>query len=41
MVATLMGGGPCVAYMKYVYDACEQFGPKETKINFTLKQKLS
>ncbi len=28
MVATLMGGGPCVAYMKYVYDACEQFGAK-------------
>ncbi len=28
MVATLMGGGPCVSYMKYVYDACEQFGAK-------------
>ena len=26
MVAALMGGGPCVAYMKYVFDACEQFG---------------
>ncbi len=28
MVATLMGGGPCVAYMKYVFDACEEFGAK-------------
>ena len=28
MVATLMGGGPCVAYMKYVYDACDEFGAK-------------
>ncbi|WP_293446166.1 carboxymuconolactone decarboxylase family protein [Persephonella sp.] len=28
MVATLMGGGPCVAYMKYVFDACDQFGAK-------------
>jgi len=26
MVATLMGGGPCVAYMKYVFDACNEFG---------------
>jgi AhpD family alkylhydroperoxidase len=28
MVATLMGGGPCVAYMKYVFDACDEFGAK-------------
>ncbi|RMD45638.1 MAG: carboxymuconolactone decarboxylase family protein [Aquificota bacterium] len=28
LVATLMGGGPCVAYMKYVYDACDEFGAK-------------
>jgi len=26
MVATLMGGGPCVAYMKYVFDALDEFG---------------
>jgi len=25
MVAALMGGGPCVAYMKYVFDACDEF----------------
>ena len=28
MVAALMGGGPCVAYMKYVFDACDEFGAK-------------
>ncbi|WP_457638811.1 carboxymuconolactone decarboxylase family protein [Persephonella sp.] len=28
MVATLMGGGPCVAYMKYVFDACDEFGAR-------------
>ncbi len=27
-VATLMGGGPCVAFMRYVVDACDQFGAK-------------
>ncbi len=26
MVAALMGGGPSVAYMKYVFDACDEFG---------------
>ena len=25
MVAALMGGGPSVAYMKYVFDACDEF----------------
>ena len=28
MVAALMGGGPSVAYMKYVFDACDEFGAK-------------
>lgn len=28
LVAGLMGGGPAVAYMRYVIDACDQFGAK-------------
>jgi AhpD family alkylhydroperoxidase len=28
MVAGLMGGGPAVAYFRYVLDACDQFGAK-------------
>jgi AhpD family alkylhydroperoxidase len=28
LVAGLMGGGPAVAFMRYVIDACEQFGAK-------------
>ncbi|MDK2870976.1 MAG: hypothetical protein PWQ16_328 [bacterium] len=27
-VAGLMGGGPAFTYIKYVFDACEQFGAK-------------
>lgn len=27
-VAGLMGGGPALTYIKYVFDACEQFGAK-------------
>ena len=26
MVAVVMGGGPALAYLKYVIDACDQFG---------------
>ncbi len=28
LVAGLMGGGPAVAYLRYVLDACDQFGAK-------------
>ena len=28
LVAGLMGGGPAVAYLKYLLDACDQFGAK-------------
>ena len=28
LVAGLMGGGPAVAYLRYLLDACEQFGAK-------------
>ena len=28
LVAGLMGGGPAVAYLRYVLDACNQFGAK-------------
>ncbi len=28
LVAGIMGGGPAVAYLRYVIDACEQFGAK-------------
>ncbi len=28
LVAGLMGGGPAVAYLRYLIDACEQFGAK-------------
>ncbi|MEA1912906.1 MAG: carboxymuconolactone decarboxylase family protein [candidate division WOR-3 bacterium] len=28
LVAGLMGGGPAVAYLQYVFDACDQFGAK-------------
>ncbi len=28
LVAGLMGGGPAVAYIRYVIDACDQFGAK-------------
>ncbi len=28
MVAALMGGGPSVAYLKYVFDSCDEFGAK-------------
>ncbi len=27
-VAALMGGGPTFTYLKYLFDACEQFGAK-------------
>ena len=27
-VATLMGGGPAITYLRYVVDACDQFGAK-------------
>ncbi len=27
-VATLMGGGPAIAHLRYVIDACNQFGAK-------------
>ena len=28
LVAGLMGGGPAIAYLRYLIDACEQFGAK-------------
>jgi len=28
LVAGLMGGGPAIAYLRYVLDACNQFGAK-------------
>jgi len=28
MVAGLMGGGPAVAYLRYLIDACDQFGAR-------------
>ncbi|NIA23768.1 MAG: carboxymuconolactone decarboxylase family protein [Proteobacteria bacterium] len=28
LVAGLMGGGPAVAYLRYLVDACNQFGAK-------------
>lgn len=28
LVAGLMGGGPAIAYLRYVIDACDQFGAK-------------
>ncbi len=28
LVAGIMGGGPAIAYLRYVLDACEQFGAK-------------
>ncbi len=28
LVSGEMGGGPAVAYMRYVFDACDQFGVK-------------
>ena len=28
LVSGMMGGGPAIAYMRYVLDACDQFGAK-------------